>query len=90
MTDGGTYEVTLDELPREAGEQTLSLSVAPAEGALGDVEASMPSMGHGSDGTVSDEGEGHYLVDVALTMPGVWVLTGLVDSESFSLEFDVP
>jgi hypothetical protein len=96
LTDGGSWTVTLADAPEGRGITDLLVTVSPDSGVVTGLYASMPEMGHGSDGVVTDLGEGAASVEVNFTMPGWWILDGEVRegesvvSEGFRLEVEVP
>jgi hypothetical protein len=96
VTDGGTWTVDLREVPAGPGTTDLALDVTPAGGQVQNVVATMAEMGHTSDGSVEDLGQGAFTVTVDFTMSGWWVLDGEVAdaasdaAEAFRLEFEVP
>lgn len=93
-TSAGTWQIEVASAPDGRGITDLELIVTPVTGTLVEFVASMPDMGHASDGTVTEVGEGLFSVNVNFTMPGVWVLDGTVTGpdgeETFRMDMEVP
>ncbi len=98
-TDGGSWDVTLQDTTVPMGRATVTLlvestSTSPVEGLIIEATATMPGMGHEDAELVSEErDEGNYALTGWWSMRGRWTLEGtLADperTESVVLELDV-